>query len=355
MSGFYNTHIHTFCGDKDVPARFLPLFLVKILSTKVGYSVITTVMKWLSPISKNDSFDRYVQFVTIGKLGSQKAIFENCFSQYPGDTKFIILPMDMAYMGAGSVPRDYSKQLTELRDLRNAYPNNVIPFVHIDCRRNNCVDLFKQAIEEWGFKGLKLYPPLGTFPYDKRYYPIYEYCQSNNLPVISHCTDGNPVYFKGSQDDLIQLLQGCSMPVDYSSKNNKALCAYFTHPLGYKQVMDDFPNLKICLAHYGRGNAETNDIGGLDWDDIIKQMMLTYPNLYVDCAYSMYNEDWWASVKDQLTTNQQLREHFLFGSDFYLVEVETTEKEFDIKFRAYIGEDLFQQIAVTNPMKFLGQ
>ena len=96
MSGFYNTHIHSFCGDKDVPARFLPLFLVKILSTKVGYSVITSVMKWLSPISKNDSFDRYVQFVTIGKLGSQKAIFENCFSQYPDDTKFIILPMDMA-------------------------------------------------------------------------------------------------------------------------------------------------------------------------------------------------------------------------------------------------------------------
>ena len=85
MSGFYNTHIHTFRGDKDVPARFLPLFLVKILSTKIGYSIITTVMKWLNPISKHDSFDRYVLFVTIGKLGSQQAIFENCLAQYPDD------------------------------------------------------------------------------------------------------------------------------------------------------------------------------------------------------------------------------------------------------------------------------
>lgn len=342
MPAFYNCHIHTFKGDNDVPEHFLPLGLVRILASNTGFRIVARILNWLNPFTSNDQFDRYVKFVTIGKLGSQKAIFENCLAQYPVDTKFIILPMDMAYMGAGKVARDYSEQLKELKELRDSYPANIIPFVHIDCRRNNCLELFKQAIEDWGFKGLKLYPPLGTFPYDKRYYPIYEYCQQHDLPVISHCSAGNPVHWKGSTDELIQLLKPCQLPIDWN-QSKKELCAYFTHPLGYKKVMDDFPALRIDLAHYGRGT---------DWDNIIKDMMLTYPNLFTDISFSMYNEAYWASIKEQLLVNKNLREHLLFGSDFYMVETETNEQEFDKKFRAYLGEDLFKQIAVTNPENF---
>ena len=359
---FYNTHIHIFDGVKDVPDRFLPLGLKKIVSTKIGFWIIKNIMKFLNPESKlfgmsKDAFNRYIQFVEIGKLGSQKAIFENCASQYPPDTKFFVLPMQMQYMGAGNTPRSYEEQILEICDIVKVYPN-VIPFVAIDCRMSDCFNFFKKCIEKYGFKGLKIYPPLGTFPYDNRYYPIYEYCQINKIPVVVHCSDGNPVYYKGSQDELIQLIEtgynGCAGPIDWSiPRNNKSLCAYFTHPLGWKQVMTDFPKLKVCLAHYGKGNEEPNDVGGMDWDDIICDMMKIYPNLYTDIAYSMYNKNWWNSVKLQLQSNTILREKLLFGSDFYMLECDGTEKEYCIDFRAFIGEELFNQIAVVNPTNFL--
>ncbi len=353
MAAFYNTHIHTFRGDKDVPENYLPIGLVKLLSTKVGFFIVANLMSWLNSFSKNGMFERYRLFAALGKLGSQQAIFEKCYNEYPKDTKFIVLTMDMAYMGAGAVPRKYEDQLIELSNLQKIYPDNVLPFIHIDCRRDNCFDLFKTAIEQWNFKGLKLYPTLGTFPFDKRYYPIYEYCQTHNLPVVAHCSDGNPVFYKGKKNDLLQLLQGSTIPLVLGKKDNKALCAYFTHPLNYQQVMDDFPNLKICLAHYGKGNDAPNDVGGMNWDQTIKEMMKTYPNLYVDCAYSLYNQNWWSSIKVQLSTDPLLRDHFMFGSDFYMLEVDGTEKQCDIDFRAFIGEELFQQIAVTNPKKFM--
>ena len=357
-----NTHTHIFDGVKDVPNGFLPLGLKRIVSTKVGFWIVSKIMGFLNPASQffgmtKDAFDRYIQFVEIGKLGSQKAIFENMKVQYLDDTAFVVLPMQMQYMGAGDTPRPYEEQITELRDLVKVYPN-IIPFVAIDCRMPDCFNFFVKCIEEYGFKGLKLYPPLGSFPYDKRYYPIYEYCQGHGIPVIAHQSDGNPVYFKGSQDDLIQLLQGyngCAGAIDWSiPRDNKALCAYFTHPLGYKQVMNDFPNLKICLAHYGKGNEEPNDCGGMDWDDIVCDMMKTYPNLYTDIAYSMYNKKWWSSVKVQLSTNKLLHDKLMWGSDFYMLACDGTEKEYCVDFRAFLGENLFQQIARTNPMKFLG-
>ena len=361
-TGFYNTHTHIFRGTDDVPNGFLPLGLKSIVSTKVGFWLVGGIMKLLNSESTffgmtKDALDRYVQFVQTGKLGSQKAIFEDMYKHYPDDTKFIILPMQMQYMGAGNTPRPYEEQIIELRDLVKIYPNNLIPFVAIDCRMPNCFEFFKKCIEEYGFKGLKLYPPLGTFPYDKRYYPIYDYCQTHNLPVITHQSDGNPVYFKGSQDELIQLLQGyngCAGAIDWTiPRNNKSLCAYFTHPLGYKQVMNDFPNLKICLAHYGKGNEEPNDCGGMDWDDIVCDMLKTYSNLYTDIAYSMFNRDWWSSIKVQLSSNKLLHDKLLFGSDFYMLICDGTEKEYCVDFRAFLGETLFQQIAVMNPKKFL--
>jgi len=58
-------------------------------------------------------------------------------------------------MGAGKVERDYREQLTELANLRDTYPDSVIPFIHIDPRREGFYDLFITAIEKWGFKGVK--------------------------------------------------------------------------------------------------------------------------------------------------------------------------------------------------------
>jgi len=351
---YINTHIHTF-RDVDIPRKFLPLQFVRFLASKPGYYLTAKVLNNLNPFSDEDLFNRYLKFVRIGKMGSQQQIFENCSRFYPKNSKFVILPMDMAYMGAGKVPRAYADQLAELGQLKKTHPQT-LPFIHIDPRRDGIFDLLKKSVEEWGFKGIKLYPPLGYFPYDERLYPIYEYCQKNNLSVISHCSPYNPVHFKGSKKELFELLSKSDKPIDTKGKSRKKLCSNFSHPNNYSRVLKDFSNLNICLAHFGseyywdkyldNPNEEDN------WFVIIKEMLQKYDNLYSDISFTLNNEDFFPLLK-VLLGNKKLRNKILFGSDYYMVETKTTELKFSIDLRAYLGEDYFSTIAIDNPQRFL--
>ena len=352
---FFNTHIHTF-RDIDVPRKFLPLGLVRILASKPGYFITAKFLNNLNPFSNNDLFDRYIKFVRIGKLGSQRKIFENCMIFYPEGTQFVILPMDMAFMGAGKVPREYPDQLKELGELNKIYPQ-IYPTIHIDPRRPKILDLLKKGVDEWGTKGIKLYPPLGYFPYDERLYPVYEYCQKNNLPVIAHCSPYNPVHYKGSKTDIIKLLSVSQTPIETKGKSKKELCSNFTNPLNYSRVLNDFKELRICLAHFGseymweKYLTEPGDEN--NWFVIIKDMVLRYTNLYSDISFTLNNQEFFPLLK-VLLSNEKLKRKILFGSDYYMVETKTTERKFSLDLRAYIGEANFTQIATINPKEFLG-
>jgi predicted TIM-barrel fold metal-dependent hydrolase len=351
---YYNCHIHLFT-DADVPNGFLPLGLVRILRSAAGYKIVAGILKRIIFWTDRDIFDRYVKFVTTGRLGSQQKIYERCRSFYPDGTRFIALPMDMAYMGAGRVPRPYPEQLRELYDLSKAYPE-VIPFVHADCRRPDMMGLVKQCVEQWGFKGVKLYPPLGVFPYDERYDPLYAYCQEKNLPVITHCSPANPVHFKGSDKELMKLLERSKEPVDTKGKSLKELCSLFTHPGNFRQVADRFPGLRICFGHFGSQDHWDKYIHQPweedNWLRVIRDLCTERPNFYADISFTMADMKYFSLLK-VLLTDERLSRKILFGSDYYMVEVETNERRFGLDLRAYLGEENFNRIAVQNPTAFL--
>jgi predicted TIM-barrel fold metal-dependent hydrolase len=350
-----NCHLHTF-RDEDVPVGFLPLGLCKILSTKVGYFILSRLLTTLNPFSNKDKFDRYVKFLNISKLGGQKEIFNECKKFYPEGTKFVILPMDMAFMGAGRVPREYERQIDELAILSKE-DDSIIPFIHVDPRRKGMFDLFQKAIEEYGFKGMKLYPPLGVFPYDISLFPFYTYCSRNNIPVISHGSPFNPVHFKGKRKDLLELLEKSQGYIDTKGKSEGELCSYFTHPKNYENILREFPNLRICIAHFGSEyywDKFINDPGDDEsWFTIIRKMIAKYPNFFTDISFTMENKSYWDTLKVLLVSDESINKKILFGSDFYMVETEATEREFSIGLRAHLGEDLFKLISETNPNKFL--
>ena len=335
----FNCHIHTFT-ENDVPRNFLPLKLVPILRTKIGYFLLSRLLRRINPFSNKDIFDRFCKFIEIGKNKTQEDILKGCSVSYPIDTKFCILSMDMSQMGSGNVPRPYIEQLQELKWLAKN-DGNVLPFIHIDPRNPSYRLYFDWAVNS-GFRGLKLYPPLGIFPFDDRFYNIYKYCQEKGIPIISHCTQNSIVHFQGSTKKLLQLASESIVEVDM--RNKKTICNCFMHPNNYKVVLKDFPNLKICLAHFGSGN---------EWDNIIHKMMPDYPSLFVDISYVLYTQERWAYLKVLLSTDNVFRNRCLFGSDYYMDSVEGDEKQFSIQLRGYLGEDLWKQIAEINPRRFL--
>ncbi len=351
----YNCHIHTF-KEQDISRRYLPLGLVRILASTPGFHVIGFFLNLLNPLTNNDQFRRYRKFVEIGRYKSQKAIFEECQKFYPANSRFVIASMDMEYMNAGRVPRAYIEQLRELADLKKTFPETVLPFVHLDPRRPGMVDILKTCVEDWGFSGIKIYPSVGYFPYDTRLNPVYEYAENHHLPVIAHCSPYNPTHNKGWPWEIKKLLTGSKIPLDINTCNRKRLCSNFANPLNYKFVMEDFKNLKICLAHWGSEYFWTRFLehpeDKTNWMIVIKEMMEQHKNLYADISYTLNNQDLFPLLK-VLLSDTNIQSQVLFGSDYYMVEFEATERRFSIDLRGYLGEDLFKTIAVDNPKQFL--
>lgn len=353
----YNTHIHTFLDD-DVPDKFLPFGLVKTLRSKIGNKVITKVFRNIFPFTDKDALDRYAKYLTTGALGSQQKVFEKVKSKYPTDTKFVVLSVDMAYMSAGKASRHYVDQIKELGELKKKYPENVVPFFHADPRRKNVFGLFKMAVEEYGFKGLKLYPPMGYFPYDKRLYDIYQYCSDNNLPVIVHCSPYNAVHYKGSKRSIKRLLKRGNPKTKTRGLNKKELCSMFTNPLNYVNIIKRWPKLKICFAHFGseyswdrylKKGYEANN-----WMCIIEDLICKYPNFYTDISFTLNNKRFFPLLKNILHSSES-RKKVLFGSDYYMVETESNENVFLNDLNKYIGDDYFECISETNPKRFLDE
>ena len=353
----YNCHIHTFTED-DIPRKYLPLGLVRILATRSGFRFIGSVLNNINPYSEKDFFDRYVRFVKISKKDSQLEIFKECEQFYPANSRFIILPMDMTKMNAGKVPRQYEKQLEELALVRDAFPQQVIPFIHVDTQREGVMKLLRYYIEEKGFKGVKLYPPIGYYPYDPLLMnEVFPYCEEKNLPVLAHGSPYNATRNRGSKKEICRLLGRPVNDPELKGKKKKELTALFTHPNNYRRVFDKFKKLRLCIAHFGSEYYWKKFIenpGNPDnWFVIIRQMLAEYKNFYTDISFTLNKKEYFPLLKVLLTDNN-IKNKILFGSDYYMVETKADERRFGLDLRAYLGEDDFHTIAVTNPERYLG-
>jgi predicted TIM-barrel fold metal-dependent hydrolase len=73
------------------------------------------------------------------------------------------------------------------------HPGRLVMFAGVDPRwGRDGLALFERAVVEWGFRGLKLYPPCGYDPSDEMLFPYYEICQQRGLPVLMHTGPTSP-------------------------------------------------------------------------------------------------------------------------------------------------------------------
>ncbi len=120
----------------------------------------------------------------------------------------------------GITPNDY------VRDFCRG-SQRLIPFCGVNHRlRAHPAQELERLITQEGFRGLKLYPTYQHFyTNDRELYPLYAVAQALNIPVMVHT--GSSV-FRGAK-------------------------LKYGDPLALDDVAVDFPNLKIVMAHSGRG------------------------------------------------------------------------------------------------------
>lgn len=355
----YNCHIHTLTAD-EAPSELLKLYLWPplgrfasfLLRIKFIVYLMVKILPLINPKSDNDLLERQARFLETGAKESQQQVFAEIQKQYPPRTKFVVLAMDthFAELGKSHIPIDQQHQ--NLLELAKKNPN-VIPFYAADPRHDDIVRKIQENVVDGCFRGIKIYPNLGYPPDDSRLIAVYQHCVAENVPVMSHCSPGGFWQF------------------GLSESQRRA----YSQPQNYAKIWDTYPDLqglRICLAHFGGDSEwerhlksrEDETVGNTNtpWVKVISDLIRSgkYPNLYTDISYTLFlarpegEQVEYCDYLKVLLEDRLIREHVLFGSDFYMSKREKiTEKELSIMLRSRLGEKLYFQIANKNPRKFL--
>jgi len=315
---------------------------------------------------RKTALGRYVQIIGTSYKKTQGEVFEIVRGFYPEKTRFVLLPMDMTKMNAGAVAVGIDEQHAEVAVLRSAYPDSiVIPFAAVDPRHEGIVEKTIALIENHGFRGLKLYPPTGYHPYDHRLWPLYDYAEEHNLPVLTHCSRPASVRYRGAP--TVEMLTD---PVSGEVLNigRLELLTRFTDPDAYRPLLEKYPGLRVNLAHFGGAGDWTRyldhpwdtatDTPNMSWLAKILEMIRSgnFPNLWTDISYTLFANDEHVYLLKALLSNPTVSSRVLFGSDFYVVEnAELEERRRSVRIRAVLGEELFNAIARENPSRYLGE
>ena len=426
---FYNCHTHCFTYD-HVPEYFLVRFLPvsKLLHWKPLRNWIRKVMEtrklgWLGWLIKSflavffrfnrQKLIRFMNFVVYGDKHTQEEVIESMQQYYPGNTGYILLTMDMEYMGAGVPEKPFEQQLAELRDIKLSpkWSEKIYPFIFCDPRRLQpthprekavqtsftgkvFLQQLKDYLQQGVYHGIKLYPALGYYPFDQRMKPVYDFAVENNIPFMTHCTIGAVRFkYKLDEGEYNHPVKGINLP----RLKKGAFQQFFTHPLNYECLLNrtllqrhwgndapDYTNLKICIGHWGTAeewkkfmrdawadipNRMTGEWPSLNpdnwyvnpreqhnnfsWFSIICDLMRKYPNVYADISYTLNDPELLPLLKMILEADDKIRQRVLFGTDFYLVSKAISEREFAINIRAALGNELFNQVAITNAERYL--
>lgn len=156
-------------------------------------------------------------------------------------------------------------------------------------------------IKPYDFIGIKVYPPLGFNPWPTEKWEtnaneemekvrfLYDFCQTNNIPITAHCSDG-----------------GFRVDKKY---------AHLAHPDKWAMVLSNYPNLRLNLAHFGAANE--------NWRKAIANLILENYNVYTDISYRGVDKEYYDNLRKLLDSHasdkrEKLMERIIFGSDFMI-------------------------------------
>lgn len=358
MATFFNCHIHTFTAEA-APPRFLPFFLLPLARSRVTGPALGWLLRKSWP-GESDGAERLAAFATIGRMKNQEVVFNHVCGFYSDEFRFIVLTLDMDHMGAGTPNQPYVEQLEEAMALRGKLGSGVLPFVCADPRRPGVLDLVRESIErDNGCVGIKLYPPLGYWPSDPDLDPVYAYAEANDIPVLAHCSRGG-VHYRGR---IVAPMRHHPETDQHLKGGRKELFGQYADPEGFLPVLDKYPKLRLCLAHYGGGEewrryltyaqpVQSRESWIRKINDILEDDR--FPNVYADVS-SVAADPRHLPLLAVLANRPGTRDRMLFGSDFFMIQRDITERQFGLGLRAAVGAEAWERMASTNPRAWLGE
>lgn len=303
---------------------------------------------------------------------------------------------------------DWAKQLRETIESVKANPLTIFPMFFYAPQRwlgsKNTPYNRKRITGSWDypfsliatvknsgiFPGFKMYTPLGHQPLDPRLPFLhdssrdgdcfYDRCERESIPIMVHCSPGGMTthelkYFMehdsgrtmyqnqpgNSSEQSNALRDATTVEID----NEEIAVQYFydnyVHPKAWRKVLQKYPKLKLCLAHFG-GDEFKKGLNST-WVNEIIALTEEYSNVYTDL--SCWNMgDCKQTLRELLTVvkYKHIRRKLLFGTDWYMTLVALGGKSYksfcEDAWEAFMdipdGENLWVNCTFINPFTFYG-
>ncbi|MDC7247862.1 MAG: amidohydrolase family protein [Sphaerochaetaceae bacterium] len=271
----------------------------------------------------------------------------------------------------------FDRQIKEMQILKKIYGENLLPFLAVDPRRKNIAEIIKDQVGPGKtFHGIKLYTPNGYSPTDPRLFDddqhfingisLYSYCSKHNIPVLAHCSNRGfatfardiqiwgDIYVKDNPEDDAGRLENNSEPTWKSfnhylfeggfSKSVAERAQALNHPLIWDKVLDNYKDLKLCLAHFGGESDE--------WRNQIVVLMKKHKNLYTDLSCHIDRKRL-KRIYEEIMSDQDISDRIFYGSDYFLNMLNDIEfSKYYKNFKGVFKSD-FARISRENPERFL--
>ncbi len=322
---------------------------------------------------------------------SNKTIIKKMTKVFPDIVLFTPLMMDMEFWVGDKPKWSVAKQIRKTKKRIKQFPGIIHPFIAFDPERqrqankqnalagskvvDTPLDGVAEAMEEHGFIGVKIYPPLGFRPtdnvainpdptqgelnelvlqvdptsdvaetlqgWDSALEELYCYCEREEVPITAHCTPGGAGAF-----------------------------GMHANPIYWEQVLRNHNDLRLNLAHFGKDlidpdNPAYDPTTGWTWK--IGDLMDNFPHVYADTGAhkEIYNirtrQMYFANLQRLFQAFQQAPKRYMYGTDWHMIirHGKRYKKFYDLHSDSYTDwyslnnyqvEDFFEK----NARRFLG-
>jgi predicted TIM-barrel fold metal-dependent hydrolase len=214
----------------------------------------------------------------------------------------------------------------------------------------------RRAVEQHGFLGVKLYPPMGfsatgnerhrfhgRTPEESRAFgqaldgvleELYGWAAQHEVPLMAHCNNSN-----GARDG-------------YAERAS---------PEYWATVTDRHPTLRLNLGHFG-GQQHLGTPGS--WPEMIIDLINARDHVYADIGmFHLHGEatrdDWFQRLKAAFGKPGKLARHLMYGSDWLMLAREAGSSEYFRDFERRLESDGYDRAMIDdllggNAMRFLG-
>lgn len=224
--------------------------------------------------------------------------------------------------------------------------------------QRRALEIVRWAVEDMGFIGVKLYPPMGFRPADNANI-------RQNYPERAASIPGFPARLDGALAQLYEYAQKSGVPImAHTAHSNGAAPGYADRasPQGWRPVLQRYPELSVNFAHFGGFEQSRAKPPSADWEAIFGGLHREFGSdrLFADMSYlaellpgrnATVAEHVRQSLRQYIKSNDVSMRSLMYGSDWIMLG---KEQGFETYERAIAAELTSIQITAAQSGRFFG-